>query len=380
MSRPPIARAGLTAPAVLAAAVLSLFAAGPAAAAFTLKLTFPDGRPMTFGSACASAGCLQRDAGVEPTNARGEVVLDAAPGTTVEYRRDEIALASLAPGVAAGSLVTAGDRATVVLPRMLAGVAPEIDAAEADLVTRLNGERAAAGLAPAQVSALLAVAADMQAAWLVQSAVAYDDPARFHLGPFGSTIGFRLGEVSFPAASGGGEIVAGGMTPPEAVAGWMASASHRDALLAPGRLLVGPARVGGFVVVATHDPCTGCEETAAGTPGGGAGAPVATATTSGAGASDLRSCGREQLRLRRLRTSQPGVLRLRVRASCLRAGAAYGIVVREGRAGRVLAKRRIREAGTTTLRLRPAPGARAVRVRLTRDRRPILAQSLSLRG
>lgn len=371
MSRPPIVRAGL---AVLAAVFLSLLAAGPAAAVFTLKLAFPDGLPMTFGSACASAGCLQRDAGVEPTDARGEVVLDAAPGATVEYRRDDIALASLAPGVASGSVVITGDRATVVLPRMLAGAAPEVDEAESDLVTRLNGERAAAGLAPARVSARLAAAADMQAAWLVQSAVAFDDPARFHLGPFGSTIGFRLGEVSFPEASGGGEVVAGGMTPPEAVAGWMGSASHRDALLAPGSLLVGPARVGGFVVLTTHDACTGCEEAAAGTFVGAAGAPVAT------GAADLLSCGRERLRLRRLHASQPGVLRLRVQASCLRPGAAYAVVVREGRAGRVLATRRIRVAGTLALRLRPAPGARAVRVRLTRERRPIIAHLLSLRG
>lgn len=380
MSRSRILRAGL---AVLAAAVLSLLAAA-AAPAFTLRLAFEDGRPMTFGSACAGAGCLSRDDGVEPTDARGEIRLDAAPGATVEYRRDGVALVPLASGLAAGSVVVGGDRATVVLPRILTPSAPGVDAAESDLVARLNDERAAAGLPLAQINSRLAAAADFHAAWLVQSAVPYDAVARFHVGPFGSTIGFRLGEASFPDGSGGGEIVAGGMTPPAAVAGWMGSAPHREAVLAPGRLLVGPASVGGFVVVATHDPCTGCEEAGPGVGVGLAGAaapapPVAAATTSGSGAGVVPACGREQLRIRRLKALKAGVLRVRVQAACLRPGAAYALVVREGRAGRILAKRRLPAGGTIVLRLRPAQRAQALRVRLKRDRRSIRAQSLKLR-
>ena len=377
MARSPILRAGLAA---LSAAIAVLLGAGPAAA-FTLRLAFPDGRPMTFGSACATAGCLERDEGVEFTDARGEIALEAAPGTVIEYRRDGVALAPLAPKLAAGTVLAAGDRATVVLPRMLTPAAPAIDAEESDLVARLNVERAAAGLPLAHINARLAAAADLQAAWLVQSAVAYDDPARFHLGAFGATIGFRLGEASFPDASGGGEIVAGGMTPAEAVDGWMASPSHRDAVLAPGRMLLGPARAGGFVVVTAHDPCTGCEEAGPGisaATGLAAAVPAPVATASGA-AGELPPCGREQLRIRRLKYLEPDVLRLRVQATCLRPGASYGLVIREGRAGRVLAKRRIRSAGTVALRLRPAPDAREVRIRLKRDRRPIRAQSLALR-
>jgi uncharacterized protein YkwD len=379
MPWPRILRAGL---AVLWAASLSLAAAGPAAA-FTLKLGFPDGRPMTFGSACAMAGCLERGEGVERTDARGEVVLDAAPGATIEYRREGAVLRQLAPGIASGSVVAVGDRATVLLPRTLVPALAEVDAIESDLVARLNEERAAVGLPPAQINPRLAAAADMQAAWLVRSAVPYDAPSRFHVGPFGSSIGFRVGEASFPDAWGGGEVVAGGMTPPEALAGWMGSPSHREALLAPGRLLVGPARVGGFVVVITHEPCAGCEEAGPGLsaviglPVTPTAAAVATATTSGADV--LPPCGREQLRVRQLKSIARGVVRVRVHAACLRPESVYGLVIREGRAGRVLVERKIRVAGTIGLRLRPAAGARAVRVGLKRDRRPILARSLSLR-
>ena len=126
----------------------------------------------------ARAGCLSATGRRRPTDARGEVVLDAAPRRDgrIPARRTIALGGARARASRRAALVAVGDRATVVLPRMLAGAAPEVDADESDLVARLNGERAAAGLPLAQVNARLAAAADMQAAWLVQSAVAYDDP------------------------------------------------------------------------------------------------------------------------------------------------------------------------------------------------------------
>jgi len=362
--------------AVVGTACIVLLCAAGQASAFTVKLVFPDGRPMTMGSACAGTGCLQRSADPAPADARGEIALDAAPGTTIEYRRDAIALAQVPLGVASGSVVAVGDRATVVLPRMLTPAAPAIDAGEADLVARFNEARAAAGVPPAQLNARLGAAADLQAAWLVQSATPLTAAETFHSGPFGSTVGFRLGEVSFPEPSAGGEIVAAGMTNAEAIAGWLASPSHREALLLPGPMLVGAGRVGGFLVVVLHDPCTGCEDASALSTG--AASQQAATTTSGSAADRLPGCGREALRVRRLPSGTNGVRRLRVQVACLRPRAVYRLVVREGRAGRVLAKRTIRSAGTIVIRVRPASGARMLRVRLKRDRHAIRAQSLAL--
>jgi uncharacterized protein YkwD len=367
------------------------------AAGFTLKLVFPDGRPMTYGSACSGDGCLQRGDRLQTTNADGEVALGAGPSRTVEYRRDGIALARVPPGAASGRVVALGDRATVVLPRLLAGSAPAVDPVEANLVTRLNEARSAAGVPPAQLNASLSAAADLQAAWLTRSGVTFERPDLFHTGPFDTTMSFRRGEVSFPDAIGGEVVEAGARSPGEAVADWLASPPHRDQVLAPGRLVIGVGQVGSFVVVDTHPPCDGCERAGPGAPAAGAlplpGAtpparlgtpppPARTATTpaaaSGGGASDrARSCRREQLGVRRL-ADRDGRVRLRLRTSCLRRGG-YALVVREGRSGRVLRTRAIARAGTTTLRLRPSRDARSLRIALQRKGRTVVAHAISLR-
>jgi hypothetical protein len=90
-----------------------------------------------------------------------------------------------------------------------------------------------------------------------------------------------------------------------------------------------------------------------------------------------RSCGREQLRVRRLRDLD-GRLRLSVRLSCLRRGR-YALIVRQGPSGRVLRTREISRAETMTLHLRPARGARSLRVELRRKERAVVAHAISLR-
>jgi hypothetical protein len=218
------------------------------AQAYTLQIVFADGQPLTYGSACTGNRCLQRDAHVEQTDALGLVELpDRAKA--IEYRRDGIDPELLPAGAASGTIAATGDGARVVLPRVLAGSAPAVDPVESDLVARLNEERAARGLPLAQINARLSAAADLQATWLTQTGVSVTDPGLFHIGPFGTGLAFRRGEVSMPDPGSGGEIAEGGGTIDETVYDWMSSEDHRREVLAPGELLMGVARVGAFVIV-----------------------------------------------------------------------------------------------------------------------------------
>lgn len=357
------------------------------APAVTLKLTFSDGRPMTYGSACAGDGCLARGAGVAHADAAGEITLADEPGAVVEYRRDGIDLAQAPDGAGAGRLTTAAERTTVLLPRLLPGSAPAVDAVEADIVARINEARAVGGLPPAAVDARLSAAADLQAAWLDGANVGLPLPLLSHEGPFGSTLGFRLGEVSFPQATEGAEIAAAGMTPAQALVAWLASATHRDLVLAPGPQLIGAANVGRVIVVDTHAPCAGCQPAAP--TGGGADAPTAVAgpataartpagpsgTAGGQPPSPSSSCGREQLGVRRMRVG-PGRLRLRVTVGCMRPGAGYRLVVLQRPSRSILSARAIPPTGTVTLTLRPARRTHTLRLRLMRDGRAVMARSV----
>lgn len=371
---------------LLSVAAAALLHAPGDAAAFTLKLALVDGQPMTHGSACLGMGCLARRDAIARTDANGEIVLPTAPGAIVEYRRDGIDLSQTPPLVASGQLPQAGDRPGVALPRLLLASAPAVDTSESDLLARLNEQRAAAGLPPARLNTRMSAAADLQATSLARAGAS--GQSDLHGSDYGTTLAFRFGEVSMPEPEVGGEVVADGATPPQAVSDWMGSPAHRAQVLSPGVVLMGVARVGSFTVVTTHPPCAGCEQGAPGmrnsTPVEAAAAttvaaPVpARAVVTGSSAAPRPACGRETLRLRRL-ASRGGRLRLQVRAQCLRAGAAYTLMIRQNRTGRVLATRRISRAGTVTVSLRPARSARSLRVRLKRDGRAIAANSLSLR-
>ncbi|MBA3748915.1 MAG: hypothetical protein H0W96_15695, partial [Solirubrobacterales bacterium] len=322
--------------------------AAHAASAVTLKLYFLDGQPMTYGSACSGEGCMQRNVGVETTDANGEVRLADVPDRTIEYRRDGIDLATAPPGDASGSVRGVGERASAVLPRLLRSSAPAVDAIESEVVARINEARSTRGLPAAQLNVRLSTAADFQATWLSSSAVGLLLPVLSHTGPFGSTPAFRLGEVSFPEPATGAEIAAAGWTPAEALVGWLASPPHRDKVLAPGALLIGVAQVGSVIIVTTHPTCSGCEQ-AAPSGGDGAGAPAPGGTPAGPGApamsgsaSDraLSSCGAERLRVKRL-PDRLRRLRLRVGLSCLRRDGGYKLNVSQGPSRRSLTTRRI---------------------------------------
>ena len=374
-------------------AVGLVLAAAREAPAVTLKLTFSDGQPMTYGSACAGDGCLARDSGVKRTDAAGEIPLAGESGTVVEYRRDGIDLTRAPEGVAAGRMTTTGQPTTVVLPRMLLGSAPAVDALESDIAAQINDARAARGLAPAAVNALLSAAADLHATWLESANVGLALPILSHQGPYGSTLAFRLGEVSFPDPTGGGEIAAAGMTPAQALVGWLASAVHRDVVLAQGPQLIGVASVGRVIVVDTHASCAGCQPAAP--VNGGAGAPTAAAGSSpvggtpvpasgGAGArpssssSSASACGRERLAVRRMR-ARPGRLRLRVTVRCMQPGAGYRLTVLQRPSRSVLVTRTIPAAGTATLTLRPAPRTHTLRLKLKRNGRAVAVRSVARR-
>ena len=384
---------------VAAALVLAMgFGAFDAAqaGAFTLRLVLPDGQPMTYGSACLGIGCLQRGDRVQRTDANGDILLSGI-SRTVEYRRDGILLGLLPAGVASGTIFALGDRATVVLPRILVGTDPAIDPAESDLVARLNEARAARGLALAQINPKLATAADAQATWLTQSGVTiFGD---LHSGPFQSDMAFRKGEVSLPDPATGGEIAEAGGTVEQAVDDWMSSPEHREQILAPGKLLIGAGKVGTFIIVDTHRPCDGCVQSGSGSrlsatpapapaPPAPLAPPVAVAAGSPApapiGGSSLvaaapqPACGREQLSTRRLQ-SIGGRVRLRVSTRCLRRGARYVLLVRQGTTGKLLRTVRIARAGTITLALRPARTANRLRIKLKRNGTVVVSRTMSLR-
>jgi hypothetical protein len=358
------------------------------ASALTLKLVFPDGQPMTYGSACSGAGCLARGIGAVATDATGTIVLPASADRRVEYRRDGIDLAQAVPGTVAGVVDDVGPGATVVLPRILGGSAPEIDAGESEIVAGMNAERAARGLAPTVLSPRLSAAADMHATWLAGGVIGLALPELSHLGPYASTLAFRLGEVSFPEPTSGSEMEAAGLSPAQAVTTWMASPPHRAVLLAQDAPLIGVARVGSVIVVDGHPPCSGCQAppptgAAAGAllPAGVLPAPAQPTTrksgpSSLTGSSASGSCRAERVSVRRLRTLH-GRLRLRVGVSCLRSGAVYSLSVLQRPSRSVLRTRRIRAAGAIILSLRPSRTTRSLGIKLKRNGRAVVARSVS---
>ena len=384
-------RAAITSSLALAGGLLF----SPPALAVTLKLAFPDGAPMTYGSACSGDGCLQRGAAIGVTDGNGVVLLADTSDHTVEYRREGIDLTQAPAGDASGELRDVGARATAVLPRLLLGYAPDVDADESDVVARINAERSAKGLAPAVLNARLSTAADLQATWLDGASIGLPLPVLSHIGPYGTTPAFRLGEASFPEPTMATEIAAAGLTPAEAVSVWLASAPHRAQILAPGAPLIGVGKVGTVIILDMHPPCRGCDPTSpsnsgsagAGTPGamtpaGNSGVPSAGgkpgAPAQPGAATHASSCGAEQLRVRRLAT-QRGRLRLSASVRCLRPGARYSLSVLQRPSRKVLKTRAIRGAGAVVLALRPSRSTRTLRVKLKRNGRAIVARSITRR-
>ena len=354
----------------LAIATASSACAAAQAGAVTLRLVFPDGQPMTYGSACTGIGCLQRGERIGTTDEHGEIALSGS-SRTIEYRRNGILLGLVPSGIASGTIFAIGDRATVVLPRMLVGSAAAVDPVESDLVARLNEARAARGLSLAQINPKLSTAADMQATWLTQTGITFAEPGSFHTGPFGSDMAFRHGEVSLPDPTGGGEIAEAGGTIDQTVGDWLSSQDHRDQILAPGRLLIGAAKVGTFIIVQTHRPCAGCVEAGPGArmsvaqapPPPPVGVEVAAPTTAGSGGDRGRQRGGLVAAVVRARAAHDPApaepvrpVRLRITTRCLRRGSpATRCSSARARPASCCGRCRIARAGTMTLSLRPRP-------------------------
>ena len=127
------------------------------------------------------------------------------------------------------------ERATAVMQHLLVPGDPQVDVVESDLVARINEARAAEGLALAQLNRRLAASADLQAAWLVRSSITWDQLNLLHVGQYGTTLGFRRAEVSFPGPTKGGEVASVGATAIQALDDWLASPQHRATLLVPAR-------------------------------------------------------------------------------------------------------------------------------------------------
>ena len=382
------ARSGLRRAVVAAWVAMGLvLLAAPDAPAFTLKLVFPDGQPMTYGSACNGDGCLQRGAITGYTDFNGEISLGKPSDGIVEYRRDGIDLSQVRAGDASGRVRAEGAQATVVLPWLLSGTTPALDAVEADVAARVNEARRARGLAPATLDGRLSTAADLHATWLSSGNFGLGLPALSHLGPYNSTLAFRLGSVSFPEPVSGSEIAAAGSSAAEVITTWLGSAPHRERVLEPGPLLLGVARVGNVIIVDTHPPCTTCPQTASAT--GDARAPARTGTpvplsgsstgggATGPGSSGARaaSCGAERLRVKRLRNRR-GRMRLSVGVQCLRPGARYTLSIMQRPSQSVLLTRRIPGAGTLLLALRPRRTTHTLRIKLKRNGAAIAARSV----
>ena len=238
---------------------------------------------------------------------------------------------------------------------MLIGSAPAVDAVESDLVARLNEARAAQGLPLAQLNPKLSAAADYQATWLAQSGV--DDPAarplprravrfRPRVPPRRGVApgrGRRAARSPRPAARSTRRCPtgcrprsiarscsrrAGCSSAPAAPA---RSSSSRRTARATGASRPAPGRAG-------TPPLPPIVAPAAVAP-----TPVVAAPAAAPAPPPRPACGRERFAARRL-ANRGGRVRLRVAMRCLRPGARYVLLIRQGTTGRLLRTMRVKRA------------------------------------
>jgi hypothetical protein len=104
---------------------------------------------------------------------------------------------------------------------------------------------------------------------------------------------------------------------------------------------------------------------------------VAAPTLGSSAIAEPPGCERERLAAHRL-SNRGGSLRVRVKAGCLRPGARYVLLVRQGVTGRMLRTMPIMHDGSTTLRLHPGPTVNRLRIKLKRDGHDIAWRTMSL--
>jgi uncharacterized protein YkwD len=258
----------------LGCVALAALAVAAAAAPVTLQVVNARG--------VEQASIVTSPSGTHHTNGHGAVVLDVAPGEQITVSRGEGAPEGTGVAYALPSAVPIGP-VTVTLPALPDAVSPAHDSAEAWLLARVNGERAALGRAPLAQSGSLNRAADVYARHLF----ATDQFSHFAL----ASPGVRAVDQGWPLPGGHGvgEVLALGPSKETALRLWMGSPGHWNLLMRPEANATGVAQVGNRWVMspstcAPTDAPERCEIGEAGVLAGttpASGAPVGGSPASG---------------------------------------------------------------------------------------------------
>jgi uncharacterized protein YkwD len=236
----------------------------------------------------AQASIVTSPSGTHHTNGHGTLVLDVAPGEQITVSRGQGApegagVPYAVPTVPIGPV-------TVTLPALPDAVSPAHDSAEAWLLARVNGERAALGLAPLAQSGSLNRAADAYARHLF----ATDQFSHFAL----ASPGVRAVDQGWPLPGGHGvgEVLALGPSKETALRLWMGSPGHWNLLMRPEANATGVAQVGNRWVMSpsTCGPTDAPERCEI----GAAGVLVATTPPSGTPAGGRPASGVDEKRAR----------------------------------------------------------------------------------
>jgi uncharacterized protein YkwD len=232
--------------AALLAVLLCACAAGPARAT-TFQVENDRGVPQLADATVSDVGLTSG------TDEAGLVDPASEPGDTVTFTRSDAPAPCGAPEGPVGPSYTVPDpepdSVTIVLPALATTLTdPSLSPEERGLLGRLNEQRAAAGVQPLIGSDALAEAADGYAGALRGDAAATDDDCALS-GPEVRAIdrGWPFDDVQ--------EVLAGAVSPTEALTTWLSDPSQRAALL-DGRFgAVGVARVGRLWVTVVSRPC-----------------------------------------------------------------------------------------------------------------------------
>jgi uncharacterized protein YkwD len=215
--------------AALACVGFGALAATAAAAPLTLQVVNARG--------VEQASLVTSSSGTRPTNGHGGLVLDVAPGEQITVSRGDGAPEGAGVAYTVPSAVPAG-LVTVTLPALPDATAPAHDSAEAWMLARVNGERAALGRAPLAQSGSLNRAADAYARHLLTSG----QFSHFAL----ATPGVRAVDQGwpFPGGDGVGEVLALAASKESALRLWMGSPGHWTLLMRPEANVTGVAQAG----------------------------------------------------------------------------------------------------------------------------------------
>jgi uncharacterized protein YkwD len=213
----------------LGCVALTALAAAATAAPLTLQVVNTRG--------VEQASLVRSPSGTRHTNGHGGLVLDVAPGEQITVSRGEGAPEGAGVAYTVPNPVPAGP-VTLALPALPDAVSPAHDSAEAWLLERVNGERAALGRAPLAQSGSLNRAADVYARHLF----ANNQFSHFAL----ASPGVRAVDQGWPLPGGHGvgEVLALGPSKETALRLWMGSPGHWNLLMRPEANATGVAQVG----------------------------------------------------------------------------------------------------------------------------------------